>query len=133
MADRERRPESDAVPPSANRKWYYPGRDEHPDEDIYIHAPWCKSCGICYSICPKSVLDADKAGRPVVARPEDCIVCHLCEMMCPDMAITVHKERVANPGGKGSAEGAEPLGSGEPSDEADEAASTAQSGETGDE
>ena len=39
------------------------------------------------------VIVADKAGRPIVARPEDCIVCGLCEMLCPDMAITVHKKR----------------------------------------
>jgi 2-oxoglutarate ferredoxin oxidoreductase subunit delta len=102
MAKSDRTAGSDAASPADRRKWHYPGKDEHPDEPIYIHAPWCKSCGICYSICPKSVLEADKAGRPVVARPEDCIVCYLCEMMCPDMAITVHKERAPKAAGRGA-------------------------------
>jgi len=26
---------------------------------------------------------------PIVARPEDCIACKLCEKLCPDFAITV--------------------------------------------
>jgi 2-oxoglutarate ferredoxin oxidoreductase subunit delta len=75
------------------RRWNYPSAEEHPDEEVFVHRKWCKSCGICYSMCPKGVIVADKAGRPIVARPEDCIVCGLCEMLCPDMAITVHKKR----------------------------------------
>jgi len=74
------------------RKWRYPDQSEHPDDPIYIHAPWCKSCGLCYSLCPHGVLEGDKAGRPVVAHPEKCVACYLCEILCPDMAVTVHKK-----------------------------------------
>lgn len=78
------------------RRWNYPSAEDHPDEEIFVHRKWCKSCGICYSMCPKGVITADKAGRPIVARPGDCIVCGLCEVLCPDMAITVHKTRKTN-------------------------------------
>lgn len=78
---------------SPRRQWEYPARNSHPDDEIFIYDKWCKSCGICYSLCPKGVLTADKAGRPVVSHPEECIACYLCEILCPDMAITVHKER----------------------------------------
>jgi 2-oxoglutarate ferredoxin oxidoreductase subunit delta len=75
------------------RAWDYPTRDEHPGEEIFIYAPWCKACGICVAFCPVGVFTADRSGRPIVTAPDKCIVCGLCEMMCPDMAITVHKER----------------------------------------
>jgi 2-oxoglutarate ferredoxin oxidoreductase subunit delta len=83
---------TDAGAAQDRRRWHYPGQDEHPDDEIYIHVPWCKSCGICYSICPQGVLEGDKAGSPVVAHPEKCVACYLCEILCPDMAVTVYKE-----------------------------------------
>jgi 2-oxoglutarate ferredoxin oxidoreductase subunit delta len=86
------------------RRWHYPSREEHPDEQIFIYRKWCKSCGICYSMCPKNVLTADKAGAPVVSDPDACIACGLCEILCPDMAITVHKSRGAGRAGKSAAE-----------------------------
>lgn len=90
-----------SAPSPQRRKWRYPDASEHPDEEIYIHAPWCKACGICYAMCPHDVLEADKAGYPVVAHPERCVACYLCEVLCPDMAITVHRE----PSSKRSSEG----------------------------
>jgi len=32
---------------------------------------------------------------PVIARPEDCIACKLCEKLCPDFAITVTPPDIA--------------------------------------
>jgi len=81
------------------RAWRYPTRDEHPGEEIFIYAPWCKSCGICVAFCPTGVFESERSGRPVVTHPDKCIACGLCEMMCPDMAITVYKER--KKGGEG--------------------------------
>jgi len=74
------------------RAWHYPPQSEHPDKVIYVHEEWCKSCGICYEMCPKGVLSCDASGKPVVENPDACIACYLCEMLCPDMAITVYKE-----------------------------------------
>lgn len=75
------------------RKWHYPDATECPDDAVYVYEKWCKSCGICYSMCPKGVFTSDKSGLPIVSNPDACIVCGLCEILCPDMAITVHKER----------------------------------------
>lgn len=85
--------ETEPAGESRERKWDYPAREDHPDDEIFIYGPWCKSCGICYSLCPQGVLTSDKAGRPVVSNPEACTACCLCEILCPDFAITVHKKR----------------------------------------
>jgi len=55
----------------------------------------CKGCGLCVSVCPKDVLEISnkinmKGYYPAYqARPEECIVCAMCCMMCPDVAITI--------------------------------------------
>jgi len=55
----------------------------------------CKECGICIEFCPRKVLKrGDKYNSrgyryTIVAYPEKCIGCRLCEMMCPDFAIFV--------------------------------------------
>jgi len=55
----------------------------------------CKGCGLCISVCPKNVLEISrqinmKGYFPVCqARPEDCIFCTACCIMCPDVAITI--------------------------------------------
>ena len=54
-----------------------------------FNAKYCKSCGICYSLCPKQVLSADDEGKPTVVNAEACILCRLCEFRCPDFAIRV--------------------------------------------
>jgi len=82
------------------RAWRYPPRSEHPDEVIFIYDKWCKNCGLCYGLCPKGVLTSDKGGHPVVSNPDACIACYLCEMVCPDMAITVYKEPRGKKGAK---------------------------------
>lgn len=75
------------------RQWHYPDVSEHPDDVVYIYEKWCKSCGICYSMCPQDVFTSDKSGLPIVSDPDACTACGLCEILCPDMAITVHKQR----------------------------------------
>lgn len=56
----------------------------------------CKGCGICVDMCPKHVFDRDALGKPVIARNDDCIVCHICELHCPDFAIEFPEEGEAN-------------------------------------
>lgn len=62
---------------------------------IDVDHNWCKGCHICVEICPRDVLQVDetrfvRAFHPVVvSRPEDCTGCLLCELLCPDLAITV--------------------------------------------
>ncbi len=57
-------------------------------ETIYIYRNWCKGCGICIAFCPQNVLAAGPDGKPYIAHPEKCISCGLCDMRCPDFAIT---------------------------------------------
>lgn len=63
--------------------------------EIAINRDWCKGCTICVEVCPHQVLEVDQESfdhgfHPVVAaRPEDCTVCRQCELLCPDLAITV--------------------------------------------
>ena len=65
--------------------------------EIYIDEKLCKGCYFCLEICPKKVLGKSSALSPKgyiiakVERPEDCIVCRLCERICPDFAIAVQE------------------------------------------
>ncbi|UCD33659.1 MAG: 4Fe-4S binding protein [Desulfobacterales bacterium] len=57
----------------------------------------CKGCELCVTVCPKNVLElCDKVNAmgyfPVYqARPEDCVYCTTCCIMCPDVAIAINK------------------------------------------
>ena len=55
---------------------------------IKVKLEWCKGCEICVAYCPKNVLEME-GGEVKVAKPEECIKCMLCELRCPDFAITV--------------------------------------------
>jgi len=67
-------------------------------KQIDVDAKMCKGCHICIFVCPHSVLKkadvVDNRGffLPVVADLEACVVCRLCEMECPDFAISVVEE-----------------------------------------
>lgn len=60
---------------------------------IAINEEWCKRCGICIAFCPVDVFDEAEDGLPIVARPEDCIECNLCEYRCPDFAVTLRGDK----------------------------------------
>jgi NAD-dependent dihydropyrimidine dehydrogenase PreA subunit len=57
------------------------------DEKLYIFYNWCKSCGICVGLCPQDVFELGPDGKPIVAHPENCTLCGICETHCPDFAI----------------------------------------------
>ena len=57
---------------------------------IEIDLDACNGCGLCYRACFVDVIRWDEAAkRPVVAYPEDCAQCNLCELNCPVDAISV--------------------------------------------
>ena len=58
---------------------------------IEINEQWCKGCGICVEFCPKKVLAMNRRGKPEVIDLESCTKCQLCDLRCPDFAITVEE------------------------------------------
>ncbi len=56
---------------------------------ITVDKEWCKACGICLEFCPQKVLAADEGGKPYPVNLSACTRCGLCELRCPDFAITV--------------------------------------------
>lgn len=70
-----------------NYKFY-----QNDETKITVNEKWCKSCGICIHYCPKNVLIASEKGYPVAKKIDDCIRCMLCELRCPDFAISVIKK-----------------------------------------
>lgn len=57
--------------------------------NIEIFKSWCKKCGICVAFCPAEALGLDESGAPFVKNPEKCTGCQMCELRCPDFAITL--------------------------------------------
>ena len=66
---------------------------------VKINIDWCKACGLCIEVCPKDVFlwskDIGKHGVkvPEIKKPSRCTKCMMCEMICPDFAITVEGTR----------------------------------------
>jgi 2-oxoglutarate ferredoxin oxidoreductase subunit delta len=55
----------------------------------------CKGCGLCVAVCPKKVIEIAGEVNTIgyfpayQARPEDCVHCTTCCIMCPDVAMTI--------------------------------------------
>jgi 2-oxoglutarate ferredoxin oxidoreductase subunit delta len=73
---------------------------------VQLDLKLCKACGICIELCPEQVFDRDGFGNPVLARPEACTQCLLCELHCPDFAIEVRRRERKSKSGK-AADGAQ--------------------------
>ena len=61
---------------------------------------WCKGCNICIDRCPVDALEEsdhlNKKGvrPPQLKKDNKCNYCRLCELICPDLAITVIPEEI---------------------------------------
>ena len=66
--------------------------------NITINKIYCKGCSICLSVCPKKIFVSSKkrnnygSSMPDPQNTDACIVCGMCERLCPDGAIQVEKE-----------------------------------------
>lgn len=56
---------------------------------ISIDEALCKQCGICVEFCPKEVLANDTSGQVQVVNLEACTGCLICELLCPELAISI--------------------------------------------
>ncbi len=72
-----------------------------PVEKIIIDEEFCKGCGLCVIACPLKLITLGrkftKQGYPLAQISEEgqvrCTSCAACARMCPDVAITVRKEK----------------------------------------
>jgi len=66
---------------------------------IQVKEDWCKGCDLCIEKCPLNALEQsehlNKRGvkPPQLKKINDCNYCRLCELICPDLAITVIKDK----------------------------------------
>ncbi len=62
---------------------------------IEIDEVMCKGCNVCVEVCPVDALDMEGIGSrwqgylAVIKDIEACTGCLLCELQCPDFAISV--------------------------------------------
>jgi len=50
----------------------------------------CNGCGQCYRECPMDVIGWDEEkDMPLVAYPDECAYCGICEIECPKKAIDI--------------------------------------------
>ena len=47
----------------------------------------CTGCQVCVRVCPTNVFDAVRGQPPVIARPQDCQTCFMCELNCQPDAL----------------------------------------------
>lgn len=61
---------------------------------LHIDEEQCIGCGACVSKCPLDALRMNEDGtKAVIAYPDDCMTCYLCERACPSGALYVHPFR----------------------------------------
>jgi len=65
---------------------------------IIVDERVCKGCELCVGACPRKIIALDpkrinaKGYHPAaLIKPEECIGCAMCAVMCPDCAITVER------------------------------------------
>lgn len=56
---------------------------------VSVDEAMCKQCGICVEFCPLGVLASKSDGNVEVVNLDACSGCMLCELLCPELAITI--------------------------------------------
>lgn len=66
--------------------------------NITVDKACCKGCNICLTACPKKIFVKSKnrnnygTSMPGIEGAENCILCRMCERLCPDGAIDVNED-----------------------------------------
>ena len=74
--------------------------DQQKQAIVEISDDLCKGCEICIAFCPLNVFaSSDSLNQrgyyvPKVVDAEACSACRLCELLCPEFAIFVDKDKV---------------------------------------
>lgn len=55
----------------------------------------CTGCNACVAACPTFVFDAARP-HPVIARPDACQTCYLCELACEADALWVNPDEASS-------------------------------------
>ncbi len=69
---------------------------------IEVKDDWCKGCNICIDRCPVDALEeSDKLNKrgirpPKLKKKNECNYCRYCELICPDLALSVVPEDKEN-------------------------------------
>lgn len=76
----------------------FKGRTLEVEKGIWSVFPGlCKGCGLCIEKCPKKCMSWSDVlgvyGTPAVEINDECIACGICQITCPDCAITVEKKK----------------------------------------
>ena len=62
------------------------------NKEIILNHSYCKGCGICVVLCPKSILKLNEDNKISVTDSNECIGCRQCEFHCPDFAIIIGED-----------------------------------------
>ena len=62
------------------------------NKEIIVNHSYCKGCGICVALCPKSILVLNDDNKISVTDSKECIACRQCEYHCPDFAIVIGED-----------------------------------------
>ena len=58
----------------------------------------CIGCGTCVETCPMDVFRLDEqTDKSKIVYPEDCQICHLCRIYCPEDAISISSAKCVSP------------------------------------
>jgi 2-oxoglutarate ferredoxin oxidoreductase subunit delta len=88
--------------------WRKPLTEEslHEGRQIHIVHDRCKGCSFCVEYCPRDVLEmstdfnAKGYHPPRVKNLDACVLCNLCELICPEFAIFTDLEKKKTRKGK---------------------------------
>ncbi len=75
-----------------------------PFGEVVVDRSKCTVCRACVNLCPTAALQGRSEPRPVLTFIEaNCVQCGICEMGCPEKAISLNPRFVADPVARGAA------------------------------